>query len=169
MPGSRRTFVQGLIGGAAAASPVARAVDTVSAASPYAPLPPPANEPTVTMLEAGSSRIELVIEGRPFALPPATFAGWVNREQAQVVSYLVEENRVLREQLGKRRLRLTDDQRRRLAAKGKILGRSILGEVATIVTPDTLLRWHRQLVANKYDGSAKQGLGRPRIQRKSRP
>ena len=57
----------------------------------------------------------------PLQLLLATFAGWVNREQAQVVAYLVEENRVLREQLGKRRLRLTDDQRRRLAAKGKTL------------------------------------------------
>ena len=53
----------------------------------------------------------------------ATFAGWVNRHQAQVVEYIVEENRALKEQLGGRRLRLTDDQRRRLAAKGKILGR----------------------------------------------
>lgn len=58
----------------------------------------------------------------PLQLLLATSAGWVNREQAQVVVYLVEENRVLREQLGKRRLRLTDDQPRRLAAKGKPLG-----------------------------------------------
>lgn len=53
----------------------------------------------------------------------ATFAGWVNRRQAQVIDYLVEENRVLWEQLKGRRLRLTDGQRRRLAAKGKMLGR----------------------------------------------
>ena len=59
----------------------------------------------------------------PLKLLLATFAGWVNRRQAQVVDYLVEENRVLKEQLRGRQLRLTDDQRRRLAAKGKVLGR----------------------------------------------
>ena len=48
----------------------------------------------------------------------ATFAGWVNREQAQVVAYLVEENRVLQEQLRRRRLRLTDDQHRRSVRVG---------------------------------------------------
>ena len=81
------------------------------------------------------------------------FAGWVNRDQNQVIDYLLEENRVLREQLGGRRLRLTDDQRRRIAVKGKILGRKILSQVAGIVTPDTILRWYRRLVAKKYDGS----------------
>ena len=48
-----------------------------------------------------------------------TFAGWVNRSQQDAIEYLKEENRVLREQLGARRLRFTDDQRRRLAAKGE--------------------------------------------------
>ena len=56
----------------------------------------------------------------------ATFAGWVNREQANVVTYLVEENRVLKEQLGGRCLRLNDDQRRRLAVKGNVLDRRLL-------------------------------------------
>ena len=79
-----------------------------------------------------------------------------------MIEYLREENRVLREQLGERRLRLTDDQRRRLAAKAKGLGRKLLAEVATIVTPETLLRWHQQLIAQKYDGSGKRGPGRPR-------
>jgi putative transposase len=50
-------------------------------------------------------------------------AGWVNRGQQQVIEYLLEENRVLREQLGGRRLRLTDGQRRRLAVRAKALGR----------------------------------------------
>ena len=86
----------------------------------------------------------------PLQLLLATFAGWVNRHQAQVIEYLVEENRVLKEQLGGRRLRLTDDQRRRLAARGKILGRRVLARIATIVTPDTILRWHRRLVAAKW-------------------
>ena len=89
------------------------------------------------------------------------FAGWVNRSQQQVIEYLKEESRVLREQLGDRRLRLTDDQRRRLAVKGKALGRKMLGQIAGIVTPDTILRWYRQLVARKYDGSTKRRPGRP--------
>src|SRR5450759_2012317 len=77
-----------------------------------------------------------------------------------------EENRVLRELLGGKRLRLNDDQRRRLAAKAKMLGRRILREVATIVTPETLLAWHRKLIAQKYDGSGKRGPGRPRTRDK---
>jgi len=81
-----------------------------------------------------------------------TFAGWVSRQQQDVIAYLQEENRILREQLGGRRLRLTDAQRRRLAAKGKALGRKALREVAGVVTPDTILRWYRQLIARKYDG-----------------
>jgi len=100
-------------------------------------------------------------------VPPALhfllrmFAGWVNRQQQQVIDYLLEENRVLREQLGGRRLRLNDDQRRRPAVKGKLLGRKILGTVAGIVTPDTILRWYRRLVARKYDGTNRRGPGRP--------
>jgi hypothetical protein len=64
------------------------------------------------------------------------------------------ENRILRRQLGSRRLHLTDDQRRSLAAKARLLGRRMLAELATIVTPETLLRWHRKLIANQYDGRA---------------
>ena len=72
-----------------------------------------------------------------------------------------EENRVLREQLGHRPLRLTDAQRRRLAVRGQKLGRRILKQVAGIVTPDTILRWYRRLIATKYDGSARRRRGRP--------
>ncbi|MBW2714399.1 MAG: transposase [Deltaproteobacteria bacterium] len=90
-------------------------------------------------------------------------AGWLSRQQQQATVYLLEENRVLREQLSGKRLRLTDAQRRRLAVKGKVLGRKMLNEVATIVSPETILRWHRQLIAAKYDGSKRRGPGRPRI------
>ncbi|MCH7667472.1 MAG: hypothetical protein IH936_16285, partial [Acidobacteria bacterium] len=82
-------------------------------------------------------------------------AGWLNEQQQRAIEYLREENCVLREQLGGSRVLLNDDQRRRLAVRGKALGRKLLGEVCTIVTPDTILRWHRRLIARKYDGSAK--------------
>lgn len=98
----------------------------------------------------------------PFRFVLIAVAGWMNQHQLQVIDYLREENRVLREQLGGRRLRLSDDQRRRLAAKAKMLGRRILAEVATIVTPETLLAWHRRLIAQKYDGSGRRQPGRPR-------
>jgi transposase InsO family protein len=86
----------------------------------------------------------------PLQVLLVTLAGWVNRHQQQVIECLVEENRVLKGQLKGRRLRLSNDQRRRLAAKGHRLGRRILRQVATIVTPDTILRWHRQLIARKW-------------------
>ena len=103
----------------------------------------------------------------PRVLDPLRFvliavAGWMNQSQSQIIDYLREENRVLREQLGERRLKFNDDQRRRLAAKAKGLGGRILAEVGTIVTPETLLAWHRKLIAHKYDGSGKRGPGRPR-------
>ena len=97
----------------------------------------------------------------PWQLLLVGMAGFVNRQQLEAIEYLTEENRVLREQIGERRLRFTDHQRRRLAAKAKRLGCKALRELATIVTPDTLLRWHRRLVAMKYVGSARRGSGRP--------
>ena len=63
-------------------------------------------------------------------------------QQQQAIDYLREENGILREQLGGRRIRFTNDQRRRLAARAKGLGRRALSQVATIVTPETLLDWH---------------------------
>ena len=91
-------------------------------------------------------------------MPPAlqflvlTFAGWVNRHQDDLIAYLREENRVLREHLGPRPLRRTDAQRRRRAVRGQQLGRRVLMQVAGIVTPDTILRWYRRLIAQTYDG-----------------
>src|SRR5438874_12270478 len=80
----------------------------------------------------------------------AVLIGWLDRQERDALAYLIEENRILRAQLSGRRLRLTDDDRRRLAVRAFRLGRRALRQVATIVTPDTLLRWHRQLIARKW-------------------
>jgi putative transposase len=94
----------------------------------------------------------------------AMLAGWIQRHQQQVITYLQAENRVLKAQLRGRPLRLTDAERRRLAALAHSLGRTRLQEVATIATPDTLLRWYRRLIAEKFDGSkCRQPPGRPRV------
>ena len=83
--------------------------------------------------------------------------GWLDRREREAVAYLIEENRLLRRQLGTRRLRLTDDDRRRLAARAYRLGRTALPEIATVATPDTLLRWHRQLIARKWTYASRPG------------
>jgi putative transposase len=98
----------------------------------------------------------------PFRFVLIAVAGWMNQHQQDAIDYLREENRFLRQQLGGRRLRLNDDQRRRLASKAKRLGRKMLAAVATIVTPETLLACHRKLIAKKYDGRSRRGPGRPR-------
>jgi transposase InsO family protein len=99
----------------------------------------------------------------PLQFVLVALAGWLNQQQRDVIDYLQEENRVLREQLGGRRLRFTDAQRRRLAAKARTLGQRLLREFASVVTPDTLLAWHRTLIAAQYDGSTRRGPGRPPI------
>jgi hypothetical protein len=77
--------------------------------------------------------------------------------------YLVTENQILRGQI-RGRLRLTDGERKTLAVIGKQLGRHALEEVANIVKPDTILAWHRRLVAKKSDGAKKRKYpGRPSI------
>jgi hypothetical protein len=83
--------------------------------------------------------------------------GWLDRRERDVVAYLIEENRLLRRQLGGRRLRLTDDDRRQLADRAYRVGRSALRQIATIATPDTLLRWHRQLIARKWTYARRSG------------
>ncbi|MGA3029036.1 MAG: hypothetical protein ABSF98_30220 [Bryobacteraceae bacterium] len=98
----------------------------------------------------------------PFRFVLIAVAGWMNQRQLQMIDYLREENRALREQLGGWRVLLNDDQRRRLAARAKGLGPKLLAELATIVTPETLLAWHRKLLARKYDGGGRRGPGRPR-------
>jgi len=96
----------------------------------------------------------------PLSLVVTCVAGWMNRHQQEVIEYLQEEVRVLQEQLG-RRPRFNDEQRRRLALKAKTVGRQGLRRFARIVTPDTLMAWHRRLIARKYDSSKVRKPGRP--------
>ena len=98
----------------------------------------------------------------PFRLLLISLAGWLNQQQQDVIDYLQEENRVLQQQLEGKRVRFSDDQRRRLALRAKKLGWRVLNDLATIVTPSTLLAWHRRLIARKYEGSKQRGPGRPR-------
>jgi hypothetical protein len=88
----------------------------------------------------------------PLAFLLMCVAGWMNRNQQAVIEYLQEEVGVFKEQLG-RRPRFDDNQRRRLAVKAKSVGKKNLLRFAGIVTPDTLLAWHRRLIAKKYDSS----------------
>jgi putative transposase len=100
---------------------------------------------------------------QPLQLLLVIFAGWVNRRQLDVIEYLQEENRVLKERLCGRRIRFTEAERRRLARKAQALGRKVLNELETLVTPDTLLRWYRELVASKWNYSHRRGPRRPRV------
>jgi hypothetical protein len=86
----------------------------------------------------------------PFQLLVAALSGWLHREQVDLIAFLHEENRLLKSRLAGRRLRFADHERRRLAELGHRLGRRLLAQVATVVTPDTILRWHRELVARKW-------------------
>ena len=99
----------------------------------------------------------------PMRMLLLAIAGWLNEEQREKIEFLQEQIRVFQELHGTKRLRFNEDQRRRLAVKGKRLGRRVLRELGTMVTPDTILRWHRELVARKYDSSGKRRPGRPRI------
>jgi transposase InsO family protein len=90
------------------------------------------------------------------------FAGWINRQQLELIEYILEENRLLKERLGSRRIRFTDAERRRLARKAHLVGHNVLCGLDTLVTPDTLLRWYRDLVARKWNYSERHGPGRPR-------
>ena len=90
-----------------------------------------------------------------------SLAGWMNQQQQFAIDYLRQENRVLRDQLGPS---ATSAERRSApptCRQGQRLGRRILEEVAGLVTPDTLMAWHRRLIAQKYDGSGSRGPGRP--------
>jgi putative transposase len=102
----------------------------------------------------------------PLHLLLMTFAGWVNSRQLDVIDYLQDQNRVLKERFGGRRIQFTDVERRRLARKAHALGRRVLNGLETLVTPDILLRWYRQLVASKWNYSHRRGPGRPRVMKR---
>jgi putative transposase len=101
---------------------------------------------------------------QPWQLLFAALCGWVNQRQQQMIAFQNSQIESLLQKHGKKRLLWTDDQRRLLAVKGHALGRKALLELTTIVTPDTILRWHRELVARKWDHSDKRNsVDRPRI------
>jgi putative transposase len=85
------------------------------------------------------------------------FSGWVNPRQGDVIEYLKEENRILKERLGGKRIQFTDAERRLLARKAYALGRKVLTELETVVTPDRLMRWYRNLIARKWNYSHRRG------------
>ncbi len=77
----------------------------------------------------------------------AVVSGWVYRRQLLVIEFLQAENRMLKDRLRGKRIRFTDAERALLARKAKAIGRKGLMELDTVVSPDTLMRWHRKLVA----------------------
>jgi putative transposase len=92
-------------------------------------------------------------------------SGWVHRHQLLVIEFLQAENQLLKERLRGKRIRFTDAERALLARKAKAVGRKALLELDTVVSPDTLLRWHRQFVSQKWNFSHRRGPGRPVIMR----
>jgi putative transposase len=100
---------------------------------------------------------------QPWQILLACLCGTVNDRQQQIIEFQNAQIKTLLKKLGKKRLLLDDNQRRLLAVKAHAIGRKALRELTTIVTPDTILRWHRELVARKFDSSDKRRPGRPRI------
>ena len=98
----------------------------------------------------GRYRARTLTDCLPLGAIPLRAIGRVSREQQRTIDRLIEETRVLKEQLGCRRFHLPNDQRRRLAGKGELLGRRPFGRVSTVFTPDTIMRWYRQLIAVKW-------------------
>jgi putative transposase len=119
--------------------------------------------PTITHTQRHYRRTRLRGEVMDWKQLLAYITGTVDQELLLRNEYLVTENRILRDQL-KGRVRLSDGERKALAEIGQKLGKKALAEVATIVKPDTILAWHRTLVAQKFDGSQQRKTpGRPTI------
>src|SRR4029077_10771915 len=104
----------------------------------------------------------MTLKPSPIAFIVFLLAGWISRQQLVVIEYLKAENRMLRQRLEGRSLRFTDRERALLARKAFGIPRKVLRELGTIVTPDTLLRWHRNLIAQKFDFSRQRKPGRAR-------
>ena len=101
---------------------------------------------------------------QPWHILLAVLSGWVNHRQQQIIEFQNAQLEALLKKQGRQRLLLSDDQRRILAVKGHALGRKALHDLTTIVTPDTILQWHRELVAKKWDQcETRNAVGRPRI------
>ncbi len=96
----------------------------------------------------------------PFLL--VALSGMVTQRQQQILQFQNAQIEALLKKLGRKRLLLDDDQRRLLAVKAHAIGRKALLELTTIFTPDTMLRWQRELVAKKFDSSGRRKPGRPR-------
>src|SRR5438045_4129241 len=92
-------------------------------------------------------------------------SGWVQRRQLLVIEFLQAENRLLKERLRGKRIRFTDAERALLARKAKAVGRKALLELDSVVSPDTLMRWHRRLIAQKWSFTHRRSPGRPGIMR----
>ena len=99
----------------------------------------------------------------PWHILLACLCGLVNHRQQQIIEFQNAQIEAILAKLGRPRLLLDDDQRRLLAVKAHSIGRKALLELTTIFTPNTILRWHRELVANKFDSSVNRKPGRPRI------
>ena len=101
---------------------------------------------------------------QPWQFLFVVFCGWVHQRQTEIIEFQNAQLSAVLQQLGRKRILLTDDQRRLLAVKGKSIGRKALLELTTVVTPDTILRWHRELVAKMWDYSdRRKTTGRPRV------
>ncbi|RKY08504.1 MAG: hypothetical protein DRP56_04025 [Planctomycetota bacterium] len=108
------------------------------------------------------------MQTQPWTMLLVMMAGWLSRHQQQAIEYLKAENSILKDELlkatGKKRIFLNDSQKRRLAVLGRGLGRKLLGEICTMFSPATIMKWHFKLVAMKYDGSQhRKKYGRPQI------
>jgi putative transposase len=102
---------------------------------------------------------------QPWQLLFAILCGWVNERRQKTIAFQNAQIETLLQKLGKKRILLTDDQRRVLAVKANAIGQKALMQLTTIVTPHTILRWNREPVAKKWDYSDRRtkNRGRPPI------
>lgn len=94
-----------------------------------------------------------------------TVSGWVHRHQLVVIELLQAENQLLKARFRGKRVRFTDAERALLARKAKAVGRKTLLKLDTVVSPDTLMRWHRRFVAQKWNFAHRRRPERPGVMR----